>query len=142
MQSGGTAQTHVHEPHTYPYTRVLINCQSVQSEEDGVSESVPPGKINNHALFKQYRDLRPGLEEGHDFVAVSEKSWNQLNSWCHFSRRLQSHPSCVCPLAGLRVLHGRCLEPLPLEVNAQLQAMTHRSLSSMTHSTPISQEGA
>ena len=44
-------------------------------------EAKPPGQIDNYALFKQYRDLRPGLEEGHDFVAVAEKSWNQLNSW-------------------------------------------------------------
>lgn len=41
----------------------------------------PPGKIDNSALFKEYRDLREGLVEGSDFVAVSEKSWNQLNSW-------------------------------------------------------------
>lgn len=47
-------------------------------------EADPPGKIDNSALMKQYpkfRDLREGLVEGTDFVAVSEKSWIQLNSW-------------------------------------------------------------
>ncbi len=45
--------------------------------------AAPPGRIDNSALMPSVlRQLNNGLEEGIDFVAVSEKSWEQLHNWC------------------------------------------------------------
>ena len=102
-------------------------CAWAQAPVD--SEADPPGKIDNSALMKQYpkfRDLREGLVEGTDFVAVSEKSWNQLNSWYgspllvpyetqnpFFGRlsRLQSRPR----LHRLQTRRSCCKMPAALE---------------------------
>ena len=46
-------------------------------------DAAPPGRIDNAALMpSKLRQLSNGLEEGVDFVAVSEKSWERLHNWC------------------------------------------------------------
>ncbi len=46
-------------------------------------EAAAPGRIDNNPLMPPVmRVLNDGLVEGVDFVAVSEKSWDRLRSWC------------------------------------------------------------
>ena len=46
-------------------------------------EVAPPGRIDNGAMMPSVlRQLKDGLKEGVDFVAVSEKSWERLHHWC------------------------------------------------------------